>query len=231
MERTLVDGILSEQRAVWEFGAFGAALPWFSLLPRGDGHPVVVFPGMLGDDHSTRPLRRVLRSLGHSVRGWGLGRNEGPDERALQGMTALVRKLYSADGRPVSLVGWSMGGVYARALARNTPHQVRQVITMGAPFKRMEWARGVGTPPVPVTSIYSRSDAVVPWGMAVEDPGPRVENVEVESSHIGLGVHPAVVVVVADRLAQPEGDWKPFKPPAMARQLFPRRRSRRDDAA
>jgi hypothetical protein len=227
----MADRFWSEQRAMWELGAFGAALPWFSFLPRGDGHPVVVLPGMLGDDRSTMPLRRVLRHLGHSAHGWGLGRNDGPDDRALKGMTSLVRKLYNAEGRPVSLVGWSMGGVYARALARNTPHQVRQVITMGSPFKRMEWARGVGTPPVPVTSIYSRSDAVVPWGTAVEEPGPRVENVEVEGSHIGLGFNPAVVVVVADRLAQPEGEWKPFKPPAIARQLFPRRRPDREDAA
>jgi len=224
MERTLASRLLSEQRAVWELGAFGASLPWFSLLPRGDGHPVLVLPGMYGDDRSTAPLRRVLAQLGHSVHGWGLGRNEGPDAALLEGMSTLVRKLYQADGRPVSLIGWSMGGVYARGLARHSPHQVREVITMGSPFRRLEAVRGVSTPPVPVTAIYSKSDAVVPWQMAMEQPGPRVENVEVDGSHIGLGVNPAVVVVVADRLAQRDGEWRPFEPPPLARRLFPRRR-------
>jgi pimeloyl-ACP methyl ester carboxylesterase len=122
----------------------------------------------------------------------------------------------------VSLVGWSLGGVYARGLARHAPHQVREVITLGSPFGRLEKARGLTPPPVPLTAIYSRSDPIVDWRSASEPPGPRRESIEVRGSHLGLGHNPAVVVVVADRLAQRETDWKPFRPSPMVRQLFPK---------
>lgn len=212
----------NEQRAVWELGAFGVSLPFFSMLPRGDGHPVLVLPGFGGSDQSTVPLRHVLRALGHDVHGWRLGRNVGPDAELLEAMAARLATLYQADHRAVSLVGWSLGGIYARGLARHAPHQVRQVVTLGSPFRAFEQARGLTTPPVPVTAIYSKSDAVVPWEVAREEPGARRESVEVEGSHLGLGHNPAVVVVVANRLAQPEGKWKPFRPPAVVQHLYPR---------
>jgi pimeloyl-ACP methyl ester carboxylesterase len=212
----------SEQRAVWELGAFGVSLPWFSMLPRGDGHPVLVLPGFGASDQSTAPLRQVLRALGHDVQGWRLGRNTGADAELLSAMADRLAELYRADGRPVSLVGWSLGGIYARGLARHAPHQVRQVITLGSPFRMFEQARGLTTPPVPVTAVYSKTDAVVPWGSAQEDSGRQRESVEVRGSHLGLGHNPAVVVVVADRLAQDEGSWKPFRPAAVVQHLYPR---------
>ena len=217
----LGDRIWSEQRAVWELGAFGASLPWFSLLPRGDGHPVLVLPGLGGTDQSTVPLRQVLRALGHEVHGWGLGRNQGPDRALLEGMAARLAELSRKEGRPVSLVGWSLGGVYARGLARHAPHQVRQVLTLGSPFRGLETARGLAPPPVPLTAIYSKSDAVVDWHGAIEEAGPKRESIEVRGSHMGLGHNPAVVVAVADRLAQAEGSWKPFRPAPLVRHLFP----------
>jgi pimeloyl-ACP methyl ester carboxylesterase len=213
---SLGDRIWSEQRAVWELGAFGASLPWFSLLPRGDGHPVLVLPGLGGSDQSTVPLRRVLRSLGHDVHGWGLGRNEGPTRQVLE-------------GKAVSLVGWSLGGVFARGLARHAPHQVRQVVTLGSPFRRLETSRRLTPPPVPLTAIYSRTDPIVDWRSASEPTGPKRESIEVRGSHLGLGHNPAVVVAVADRLAQREGSWKPFRPSPVVRHLFPQ--ERREPAA
>jgi pimeloyl-ACP methyl ester carboxylesterase len=215
------DRLWSEQRAVWELGAFGASLPWFSLLPRGDGHPVLVLPGFGGTDQSTVPLRRVLGSLGHDVHGWGLGRNQGPDRELLEAMAARLKDLYRREGRPVSLVGWSLGGVYARGLARHAPHQVRQVVTLGSPFRGWEAARGLAPPPVPLTAIFSKTDPIVEWTAASEPGGPKRESIEVRGSHLGLGHNPAVVVAVADRVAQKDGEWKPFRPPAMVRHLFP----------
>lgn len=215
--------VLAEQRAVFELGAFGASLPWFSLLPRGDGHPVLVFPGLGAGDASTVPLRSVLRGLGYDAHGWSLGRNTGPDEVTVRGMVERLEELWGAAGRrKVSLVGWSLGGVYARGLARNHPEQVRRVVTLGSPFRTIEAQRGGGTPPVPTTAVFSRTDAVVPWPAAIEEPGPGRESVEVRGSHFGLGHNPAVVVVVADRLAQPEqDDWRPFRSPRVVRHWFP----------
>jgi pimeloyl-ACP methyl ester carboxylesterase len=219
---TMTERLLSEQRAVLEYGAFGVAWPWFSLLPRGEGQPVLVLPGFAGSDRSTVPLRSVLRNLGYDARGWGLGRNDGPHPEILDGMVSRLAGLAEASGQPVSLVGWSLGGVYARGLARHTPHRVRQVITLGSPFRATESGQGLSTPPVPVSAIYSKSDAIVPWRAAIEEDGPRRESIEVRGTHLGLGVNPAVVVAVADRLAQPLDGWKPFSPGPLVRHLFPR---------
>jgi hypothetical protein len=210
-----------EEGALSELAAFGMALPWFALLPRGDGHPVLVIPGFRGNDSSTVPLRSVLTWLGYDVAGWGQGVNRGPDEETLRTLNARFEDVYGRRGQPVSLIGWSLGGVYARGLARRAPDRVRQVITLGSPFRRFESSRRIGTPQVPVTSIWSRSDPIVDYRNALEEPGPRVENIEVRGTHLGLGHNPAVVLAVADRLAQPAGAWKPFTPSPVARSLYP----------
>jgi pimeloyl-ACP methyl ester carboxylesterase len=219
---TMTERLWGEQRAVLELGAFGMAWPWFSLLPRGDGGPVLVLPGFAGSDRSTLPLRSVLLRLGHDAQGWGLGRNEGPHPDLLQGMVERLDSMVRASGRTVSLVGWSLGGVYARGLARHSPHRVRQVITLGSPFRGTEGAQGATTPPVPVTAIFSKTDAIVPWRSAIEDDGPRRESIEVRGSHLGLGHNPAVIVAVADRMAQPQDRWRRFTPAPWVRHLFPR---------
>jgi pimeloyl-ACP methyl ester carboxylesterase len=224
MATGLASRVLREQRAVLEFGAFTAALPWFGLLPRGDGHPVLVLPGYLASDASTVPLRNVLAGLGHRPHGWELGRNRGPDRATRAALARRFEQVWDAGGgRPLSLVGWSLGGVYARGLARRYPDRVRQVITLGSPFRTVEVEAGQGPPPtgIPCTAIWSRSDAVVPWRAACEDDRPLAENIEVRGSHLGLGHNPAVVVAVADRLAQQPGSWRPFRPTGPARRLFP----------
>lgn len=224
-----------ELRAFQEFGAFLGALPLLSLAPRGDGHPVLVLPGLVASDTSTRALRSFLRGRGYQVSGWKQGRNLGLREGVQQSMVDILVEMNETSGRKVSLIGWSLGGLYARQLAKMMPDRVRQVITLGSPFagspkstnawKVYEYASGRSaeeapdagfggdlaiSPPVPTTAIYSRTDGVCAWQGCVEKPGPRVENIEVESSHCGMGHNPSVVYAVADRLAQPEGAWKPF---------------------
>ncbi len=215
------DRLRSESRAVLELGAYSVAFPWFSLLPRGDGHPVLVLPGFGTGDRSTGPLRVVLQRLGYRPHRWRLGRNGGPTDEIRRGMAKRLSDLHERYGEPVSIVGWSLGGVYARGLARRTPAQVRQVITLGSPFRSIEREQGWTSPPVPTTAIYSKRDAVVPWQVAREEPGPRYGNIEVDSSHFGLGHHPAVIVAIADRLAQDPQHWEPFEPPERLRALFP----------
>src|SRR5207253_8546302 len=101
-----------EARAIHELGAFIGALPLLSLAPRGDGHPVLVLPGLVASDTSTRPLRAFLRKRGYAVSGWRQGRNLGLRPGVQHAMVDLVHELNDTHGRTVSLVGWSLGGLY-----------------------------------------------------------------------------------------------------------------------
>ena len=143
-----------------------------------------------------------------------------------------MRKLRKESGRPVSLVGWSLGGIYAREIAKLIPDDVRCVVTLATPFtgsprETNVWriyellsghslddaallAQVREPPPVPTTSIFSRTDGVVSWRCCVERDGHEVENIEVPASHFGIGMNPATWYAVADRLSQPEGAWSPF---------------------
>src|SRR5438067_650427 len=107
-----------EGRAISELGAFLGALPLLSLAPRGDGHPVLVLPGLVASDTSTRPLRSFLKSRGYAVSGWRQGRNLGLRHGVKNAMVDLVHELTDAHGRKISMVSWSLGGVYARQLAK-----------------------------------------------------------------------------------------------------------------
>ncbi|RYY83875.1 MAG: alpha/beta hydrolase [Comamonadaceae bacterium] len=221
-------------RAVFDFcaGKFSAA-----AQPVGDGHAVIVFPGLGGAPFTTSHLRSFLRGAGFDAHCWGRGVNTGPEgdfDAWLAGLQGDVQRHHAATGRTVSLVGWSLGGIYARELAKRAPESVRQVITLGTPFASMRGsthaetvykllngdvsqltprlvARLRETPPVPTTSVYSRSDGVVCWRGCLEKKTPRSESVEVTASHLGMVTHPDVLRVVVDRLAQPEGRWRPMR--------------------
>ncbi len=235
--------LLLEARAPFEYAASLMAAPWLLSAPRGDGHAVLVYPGLLASDVSTRPLRRLLRALGHDPRGWGQGRNNGARSGVLEQALQNLRDVRAATGRTVSLVGWSLGGLYARELAKMAPDAVRMVVTLGSPFtgprdasnarRTYEWLqRGRAQaphrhedlrtpPPVPTTSIFTRTDGIVAWQCSVETPGPMAENIEVQASHIGLCVNPIALYALADRLAQPEGAWRPFDRRGARRLLYP----------
>ena len=243
--------LLLEVRAIWELTAFFAAYPLLRLAPRGDGHPVLVLPGLAASDTSTRPLRTFLKDQGYSAHGWKLGANHGPRPGAEEKMQARLAELAERHGRKVSLIGWSLGGIFAREMARRAPGQVRSVITLGSPFggapkasnawklyerasqrKVEDWPereRMRIPPPVPSTAIFSRSDGIVAWQGCLEQEGPESENVEVEGSHCGLGHNPAVLYAIADRLAQAEGAWRPFDRIGIKGLIYPD--PRRDSAA
>lgn len=237
-------------RALADAGAFAASLPLLRLAPRGEPHPVLVLPGLLASDASTATLRGWLRRLGYPVVGWALGRNLGPTPEVVTGLPRLLERLATEHGTRVSIVGWSLGGIYARKLARRCPDQVRQVTTLGSPFAVAQRRPGASPGsrayqryahlhaadrlhpaseasraplPVPSTSVYSRADGIVDWRACLQRTGPTSENVAVRGSHLGLGHNPAALWVVADRLAQPLGGWRPFRPPDRPglRALFP----------
>lgn len=233
-----------EGRAGMEWASTALVLPWLRrAVPRGDGHPVLVLPGLMATDSSTVPLRRFLVSKGYAVQGWEQGRNLGPREGVIDTMHETLAKMHRDTGRKVSVIGWSLGGVYARELARHAPDSVRQVITLGSPLygkadtSSNAWGvykfvsgqkevtggfRGDCAPPVPTTSIYTRTDGVVGWGCSVERKGPQTDNIEINSaSHTGLGVNPLVWYALGDRLAQAEDVWTHFKPKGLNSLLYP----------
>ena len=222
-------------RAALEFSTLPLAAPFLSRAPKGDGHSVLVLPGFIAGDTSTDPMRRYLRHLGYDAHAWDLGRNLGPHAIGRQGEKLMERlaTIFAASGRKVSLVGWSLGGLFARELAKMRPDDVRIVVSLGSPFAGREGASNANgvyrrfnpksdvetirfpdlkiAPPVPTTSIYSRSDGIVAWPCSIQDNSPFTENIEVDASHIGMGAHPAVLRILADRLAQPEGTWRPHR--------------------
>lgn len=229
-------------RAPLEYAATLATMPWLKRLPRGDGHPVLVFPGLGASELSTRPLRRFLQGLGYAVHDWGLGRNR-PRAGLLDACGERLADIARQHGRPVSLVGWSLGGVYARELAKQWQAQTRCVITLGSPFAGHMRANNAArayelmsgralrhdperadrlrrAPGVPTTSIYSKTDGVVAWQCSLNDAAAHTENIEIPASHLGLGVNPLALYAVADRLRQDPMRWQRFDPRAATRWLF-----------
>ena len=221
-----------EGRAPLELGATLASWPLLKSAPSGDGHAVIVFPGLGAGDLTTAPLRNFLSAQGYETYGWDLGLNFGPREGVLQKSIDRVQEIQQDSGRKVSLIGWSLGGIYAREFAKALPDQVRGVITLGTPFagdpkatnawRFYEFASGhklddadmieqlKHPPPVPTTSIFSRTDGVVAWPLSLQKESKRTENIEVNASHVGLGFNPLALYAVADRLAQEEGKWEKF---------------------
>ncbi len=236
--------MLAEARAVFELASFYALRGLLGQLPKGDGHPVLVLPGFMAGDTSTRPMRGLLDDLGYATHGWGLGRNVRIDATRESEMNDVLSRIADDSGRKVSIVGWSLGGVFAREIAKVHPDKVRLVISLGSPItndrsatnasRLFEYLNGKEpepvragryrdletAPPVPTTSILTKTDGIVAWRGSVQKPGPQTENIEVLASHCGLGVNPAVMVAIADRLAQPEGDWHPFERSGLRRLMF-----------
>lgn len=231
-----------EGRAVFEWGAWWVSRPWFQHAPRGTAHPVLVLPGLLAGDRSTWPLRRFLGELGYHAQPWEEGINRGPRPGLQERLLQRIETLADQHGEPVSLVGWSLGGLMAKALAWTAPASVRSVITLGSPLSAVpgqtnaarvfQLASGLdphdpalrelvgGMPPVPLTSILSRTDGVVHWQASLAPEGERSESIEVPASHLGLGVNPLALYAIADRLAQDPDRWQPFELSGWRRLLF-----------
>ncbi|WP_299083261.1 hypothetical protein [uncultured Paraglaciecola sp.] len=235
--------MLTEGRTILELGAMGASLPLLMRAPQGDGHPVMVLPGFMASDISTKPIRSFLGRKGYQSSGWGLGRNLGT--HIVGGQQVLsddllnkVIELSVIHNAKVSLVGWSLGGVLAREIARIIPECVRQVISLGSPFNgpsgsaspverifklingkliqdNPEVVNNMSLPPpVPTSALYSKTDGVAHWQACLHhdvDEHHETENIEVRGSHTGLGHNPQVVWIVANRLAQAENNWQPYK--------------------
>ena len=238
-----------EARALLEVASLPYALPLLMHAPRGDGHPVLLLPGFMGSEGSLMALELFLRNRGHAVQTWGLGRNVGFRPGHASAIEQKIRYMHHESGRKVSLVGWSLGGVFALYGAHQASECVRNVVTLGSPITVD--ASGSAVPPLlkalyrlvahplgsaahsmqpraktmregkplsmPVSCLYSLSDGVVPPQEATMEGDPALhENVRVWGSHTGLGFNPLVLQIVADRLAQPEGQWQPYRPASVS---------------
>jgi len=225
---------LAEARGIFELNASLLLSPLLLRAPRGDGHPVLTLPGFLASDLSMAPMRRYLGELGYATEAWRMGRNIGGVARVRGTLRDRLAEIHAKARRKVSIVGWSLGGVYARDLALQAPEMVRYVVTLGSPFASDVRATNAtrlyevltgeaaeaypelraaisGDLPVPTTSIYSRADGIVNWQTCRLRPSDTAENIEIHlASHIGLGVNPAALWAVADRLAQAEGQFTQF---------------------
>ncbi len=243
-----------EARAPFEALSSLALWPLLQAGPRGDGHAVLVLPGLVAHDSSTRLLRQFLMQRGYAAHGWGQGINFGPRPHVIEACVERVHFLYrQSGGRKISLIGQSLGGIYARVLACLAQEQVRCVITLGSPITGSASASNARRlyqavsgrhahhpaysallkrpPQVPTTSIFSRSDGVVAWQASVMDEHPLAENIEVSTSHSGMALAPAVLHAIGDRLAQPEGQWKPLQRDGLLQWIYGDTQQQREAAA
>jgi len=238
--------MMLESRAPWEWAASLASLAVLARAPRGDGHPVIVFPGLVANDLTTAPLRQYLAWLGHASYPWSLGVNLGPREGVLEQCREIIHDLHARHGERVSLIGWSLGGIYARELAKELPELTRCVITLGTPFSGHPRATNAWRlyryvsghdpisdesfrhlrepPPVPTTSLYSRTDGVVSWRCSLNPRVRHAENIEIIASHIGMGMNPLALYAIADRLAQRPESWRRFDADGAWRYFYGRSR-------
>ncbi|MEZ5041831.1 MAG: alpha/beta fold hydrolase [Saprospiraceae bacterium] len=238
IKKPSVLSFLDENRKVWI--ALWQAYTFrktHQTTAKGDGHPVLVLPGFMASDLSSFLLRRFIKEQGYVPYPWGLGRNYG-DLSQLNTLLTKIETLQAKHQTQVSLIGWSLGGVYARQLAKERPDLVRQVITLAAPFAGIDqpnnaaWLHKLinyrspiadadqkwlvdlaGPAPVPTTALYSKDDGVVPWQACMEPIEDALhQNVEIKGGHFGMGYLPSTWLLIADRLQLTAANWKPFFP-------------------
>lgn len=222
-------------RAYSDFRKSKAFLKAFKKNRQGDGHPVFVIPGFLGSGTSTKLLRKFVDRLGYESHDWGLGRNLG-DVEELALLEDKIDAIYQKSQQKISLIGWSLGGVYARELAKSRPNKIRQVITLGSPFGGItkpnnaawvytllkgkgaesfdpEWIASLPNPaPVPTTALYSKEDGIVPWKVCLEKIEDDLhQNVEIKGAHTALANNASTLLLIADRLKYQAENWKPFE--------------------
>jgi pimeloyl-ACP methyl ester carboxylesterase len=236
---------LLEGRGLLEMALLPASLPLLMEAPHGDGHPVLLVPGFMAGETTLIGLKLMLQNKGYDVHTWGLGRNMGFRSKHANALPQKIRHLHYITGKKVSLVGWSLGGVFSMYGAQNSLDCVRSIITLGSPvsvdaegsqsptavkalYRLVSHRLGAGAHvmqpkvkvmrerrrlAIPTSCLYSVTDGVVPPQEATIDGDPALhENIQVPGSHIGLGFNGIVLSIVADRLAQPENQWKPFVP-------------------
>lgn len=213
-----------EPRALLEAASLVPAAPFLAKQAKGDGRQIMLLPGFMADERAMWPLQRYLQYLGYEALPWGIGRNNGRPEQD------AVRVLERIDGvrrgdEPITLIGWSLGGVIAREVARQRPDLVREVITLGTPVeggpkytttsRKFAENNGIDLDALeqriheinahgidcPLTVLYSRSDGIVDWRAAIDRYNPQARHKRIRGSHLGMAFNPVVWRFVARTLA------------------------------
>ncbi len=235
-------------RVIAEMGSTAILQPILNRLPEGDGHTIITIPGFMGADGSTSQLRRFLVKRGYNAIPWSKGRNAADKqpssldafleyrESIEDEVAEQVRSEFERSGRKITLIGWSLGGLYSVALAHRFPQWIRQVITLGTPFgdprgtslynilgrvynnevevdeeALQRWVQHTyrgGKLRVPILTLYSESDGIVGAGIARCEGDPHyVTNIAVMASHVGFPFNPLVYGVIANHLVEPHERW------------------------
>ncbi len=232
-------------RAITEFSISVPYRKFYKNCEQGDGHPVLVLPGFMATDVSTGPLRKFIDKLGYSTYSWDLGRNYAKLQY-MDELEARIAEIEALHNEKVTIIGWSLGGVYARQLGKACPDRIRQIITLGSPFRGItepnnatwiynmlpgnkrvididsELLEDLPKPAnVPTTAIYTKEDGVVSWKVCLEEKEDAWhQNIQVRGSHLGLGVNPSVLEIIADRLLYTKSNWEHFEPTSIVKDLL-----------
>ena len=216
-----------EWRIARETARLTLSAPTLAFAPRGKGQPVMLTPGWQAPQSSMEALRRFVRGRGYHAEHWGLGTNRGDVAHYLQTLIPRVEERAQQAGKPVSLIGWSLGGVISREIAREIPDAVACVITFGSPvvggplftatssrfsnedrekirqrIAERERSKRIN---VPIATIFSRLDSIVHWPACIDRHSPDVVHYEVFSTHLSMGLDPSVWRLVADTLYEHTG--------------------------
>ena len=238
-------GLTEGIRAMMDFGWYFPYRVLTHSCSGGDGHPVLILPGFLATDLSTVPLRSFIHKLGYKVYGWGEGRNFA-HAIYIDMLTQKLDRIYSKHKEPITIIGWSLGGIYARQLAKQDPSIIRQIIVMGSPVQGVKMSNNAtwmyellrksklvaedidqeliddipNPADVPTTAIYTKEDGVVPWELCLEEEDSWHQNIQVRGSHLGLGFNPLVLQIIADRLRYEKSDWAYYEASNIVEELL-----------
>ncbi len=209
-------GFVEMPRAGMEAATTVASLPPLLTAPRGDGHPVLIVPGLSGGASLATALRLYLKALGYQVHTLGGSESRGKLGNITARLFKRIGDLADEHG-PVSLIGWSVGGVLTRQAGLARAEQVRMVITLGTPSGGPWYGAVPDTAdrpmPVPTTSVFSRSDPWFDWRDCIQPESPDCEDVAIVSSHFGMATNALAYHVIADRLALLPGHWSAYRSP------------------
>ena len=210
-------------KEVWSLISYRPAAPDRQALPSGAGHVVLIIPAFLTADAVTKSLRKFLERCGYRAFRWDLGINWGPTDRLLTQLRRRLRELRDLEGGPITVIGVSLGGLLARALACDQPENIREVITLASPFRlptastieplfhlcarfysaRIEPERISKPLSVPALAIYTRDDGVVAWQSCRSDDD-HCGAVEVSGAHVTICLNPDVLRLLAMHMAKVE---------------------------
>lgn len=189
---------------------------------RGDGRKILLIPGLMASEHRMEPMRAILNAAGFEAYGWDMGRNLGPRLDTLEKIDRRIEEIGGSSGAKVTLVGWSLGGIFAREYAKVAHAKVEGVVTMGTPFsgdpranhawQLYQWVAGHPVdrpplpckreekPPVPTVALWSQRDGVILPACSRGCAGERDRAMEVDCTHMGFATAPEGILAVARAL-------------------------------